>query len=237
MMKKIFKKVVATCLSVLMCLIVNIPIYASENTSDIDRMFKKAYMNASNVDTKYATLISPTGEKSIVKMFSYQTEPKYNINGDSQGEKSQTYVVSLEDQYIYPLSSGNQSREEWDETGGIRAYLTIYYTVSHSSGQGDGYLLTRVKGGWERADTSLSLTNKEVLYTCKEGINPDQYEEKYPSGLTFSYSTGFTEPAHEQAFDATCGATSMIDISRSSGKWSLWVTNAVLNEGNMPYPK
>ncbi len=194
----------------------------SEESVDMEELFEEAKNNCS--EEVESVLESEDGKKS------YDLET-YVIDD----ENSETYITAipssfLEDYSINPCSSGSKSDSAYDNSYSVYATISINYNTTTSSGK-TGYLLKSVTGSWQIKDSSVTLSNRNVIYACtgltlNGSYNLNQYVEKNISSNSFSYSTGFSSYViNDSGYDlGTMGATSSVTLKHgSSSTWNLTV--------------
>lgn len=221
---------IIACFIIILGLVINFNyVDAKQLKSEFDEpVFDRLIEDAieSNIE---AELKNSYGETYSVKIFevanSFDKIDDANILND---EFSKTYLISLEDKYIQALS-GNNYKEKWDSSLGVKADLTVYYNTKGTTPE--EYLLTKVSGGWTIADTSISLSNREVYYVS-EGSFPqpvyNQHSTKTPTTNSFNYNTGFTKYVAEDF--SLVGATSKVTLKRgTSSTWTLTLPNNIVD--------
>jgi hypothetical protein len=118
---------------------------------------------------------------------------------------------------------------KWDESIGVKTNSTVYYDKIYS-----GSILyvkhMGAKGGWQIADSWLSVSSKRVRLgifgMTSDGTTENKYKDYYPSGSTFSYgSPGWRSVRGDQYF-TKLGATTYAKISDGSETWSLEMENS-----------
>jgi hypothetical protein len=120
--------------------------------------------------------------------------------------------------------------DDWDEGGGLRAYSTVYYDIVEDQYGMEFYDLYRVTGGWDRYDSTYSLSGREVRVglvggALGGGVTSGQVMYKYPTTNSFSYNTPSSwKPANPFQIGAA-GCTTYIEINRFGEKWDLTLNN------------
>lgn len=133
---------------------------------------------------------------------------------------------NLKNDLISPLA---QTKDEWDDSISVHAFLTLTYTRS-----GNKVLLTKVNGNWAISDNTVSLSNREVIYTCQDPISMNQYVWTSTSLNTFNYNTGFTHYVEETNDLVIVGASANVVLTHGSSKWDLQITNTLVDNGWVP---
>lgn len=232
------KKFTAFVLAFIMCMNLAIPVSAAsiqEETSShrIQDMFEEAVANQSRTRSNpsrncTAELTSDDGDAYAVEVFEYVSKER-----SAQQTQSKTYVFSTQPQYVTPrIFDAHQTNDGWDDSISVYGYVTITYDAVTQSNGTVYYLLSKVEGGWERDDQTVSMSNRYVAYTCQNVFVQDQITHKYPSSNTFSYNTGYTKSIADDSSTAVLGAQSAIDLAHgSSSKWTFRVvTNLMEND-------
>lgn len=194
----------------------------SEESVDMEELFEEAKNNSS--DEVEAVLESEDGTES------YDLET-YVI----QEEYSETYITAIpsslfEDYLINSCSSGSKSDSSYDNSYSVYATISINYNTTSSNGK-TGYLLKSVTGSWQIKDSSVTLSNRNVIYACtgltlNGSFNNSQYVQKNLSSNSFSYNTGFSSYVinDEKQALGTMGATSSVTLKHGSNStWNLTV--------------
>lgn len=214
------------------------------DNQNINSVFNDAVKNYNNgkysKDVRNVNLTNSSGKCFHVKLFKYNE--KYNSKNN---EYSETYVLSTEKQYvstdntlskdsfttasfnilrnksIYSSNKGFKlaalSDEEWDPSISVKAYLTLTYDKNLSG----KYLLTKVSGGWYKADSSVSISNRYVLMACQDPYALSQRLVKTPTSNTFSYNTGFTKYVNSDLTPACLQVYTTTKLTHSTSVWYL----------------
>lgn len=186
-------------------------------------MFEEAVSEASSAEVKslatedLSSVISTSisdedGNIYDIDMFEYA--PAATVSGDTH---TKTFVYSTEAEYITPRASSTQTNAGWDSSVSVYGYLTITYNTSQSQ-----YLLTGVSGGWDIADSYVTITDRYVAYTCQYFANLSQTAYRYPSSNTFSYQTNFSGYIPNDGTTSALGALSIADLAHGvNSRWEL----------------
>jgi uncharacterized cupin superfamily protein len=225
------KKVIAFILSVSVCLSLSFSASAVDADTDsseisIKDMFEEAVsayqiQNISESPAICSTEITAEdGSTYSVALFEYT--PASTSNETSQ---TKTYVYSTQAAYVTPRSNGNtQTNTGWDDSISVYGYITVTYNSRPYGSKANvtEYLLTKVSGGWQRSDSSVSMSNRFVAYTCQYMFQRDQVTWKYPTTNTFSYKTGYSTYVPDDGTTAVLGAQCSVDLSHgTSSRWTL----------------
>lgn len=213
----------------LMILLGNSPLAASgvsfEQELSVKDMFEYAVATAGRSASSHvssnvaysATLDNGAGDKFDVRLYEFM--PAATRTGENTYSK--TFVYSTQPEYVTPYASNSMSAKEWDQSISVYGYLTVDYmrvTNSHA----DNYLLTRVTGGWERDDHTVSIVDRYVAYTCQYVFDFSQVTHRYPSSDKFTYDTGYSTYVPDDGTTSVVGAVSVADLSHgSSSRWEL----------------
>nr|WP_026683213.1 hypothetical protein [Priestia megaterium] len=148
----------------------------------------------------------------------------------SNGDNSETYAVNLIASY-----DGSRGDSKWDDSYGVRASSTIYIEKSTYSGT-DYWRLIRSEGGWDRQDSSLTLTNPYTIQGTVGQSRDELYENQTINrDISYAGSYGFDAPSYWEpvnskgvsAWAPHVGETSHVDIYRTdpSNSWHLSLNN------------
>ncbi|MCD8192371.1 MAG: hypothetical protein LUD55_06240 [Oscillospiraceae bacterium] len=224
------KKFTALLLSVVLCLSISLPAsatYTEASSSEISikDMFEQASSSCSTQSasespvTCSAEITAEDGSTYSIALFEYT--PAAVSDGESN---TQTYVYSTQSEYVTPKASGNtQTNTGWDDSLSVYGYITITYNSRPYNDSGvTEYLLTKVSGGWERSDSTVSMSNRFVAYTSQYIFALSQVTWKYPTTNTFSYSTGYSTYVPNDNTTAVLGAQCSVDLAHgTSSNWTL----------------
>ena len=131
---------------------------------------------------------------------------------------------------ITRTGGGSNYKYQWDNSGGVKIYSTIYYTD-----HGDTISLDRVTGGYDKADRSLTIVSQALTMGATDPAHT-QNQTKYPSGSSWSYNAPSSWVAVDniQGFVQYMGAYYRVDIKRSGSPWRVELINNLLNQGFWP---
>lgn len=230
------RRFIVLLLSVTMCLSLSLPASATtinmqSSEISIKDMFEEASMSCKTRSsrTSFTTcsteITAEDGSTYNVALFEYTPATVYD--GISY---TKTYVYSTQAEYVTPKANGNtQTNTGWDDSISVYGYITITYNSRpFSSGSNiTEYLLTKVSGGWERSDSSVSMSNRFVAYTCQYIFALAQVTWKYPGSNTFSYNTGYSTYVPDDGATAVLGAQCSVDLTR--GPYSQWTLTTQAN--------
>lgn len=224
---------------------------SSENGEiNVDEMFEKAVnqytaniiqdrstnTNSSEYEEpKFFELTNEDGTKYLVHAFKYENENETQKNNENQ--YTETYVASLENQYIYPLEEtitarNTASNEDWDSSLGVKTYLTLTYDKNPGT---NDYLLTNVSGGWYRSDKSITVSDRQVITVCRDMARQYQHTLYNPTSDTFSYDTGYTQYVTGTSDSSILGASTLATLSRGTrSKWKLEFDFTLFNNAAIP---
>lgn len=126
---------------------------------------------------------------------------------------------------------GNHYEYDWDSSGGIKAYCTIYFTRCELDDGREGVKLDKITGGYDRAAHTLRVTDYEVNIaatgdnvTQRKSIDMDKSSWiVYPPS---SWKPVFVGNNALTVLGAACNLT----ISRNSKCWYLELTNHYVYE-------
>lgn len=229
---RIKKRIISLMLALVLCCTMALPAFASVTPKadvSIEEMFNEAVLTASTklsgrgADNAscYVTLTSDDGSAFDVAVYEYT--PATTRSTDT-GEISKTFVYSVQSEYVTPRAYGSTlSGTGWDDSYSVYGYITIVYNSQPYNSTGIyEYLLTSVYGGWDRSDSTVSLSNRYVAYTCQSVFHQDQVTQQEPTSNTFNYSTGYDDYVADDSSTAVLGATSSVTLKHgSASSWTL----------------
>ncbi len=195
----------------------------AEESVDMEELFEEAKNNS---DDKIESVLE---NEAGTETYTLET---YVINE----ENSETYITAIPsalfegDYAIEPCSSGSKSDSAYDDSYSVYAKISINYNTTSSNGR-TGYLLKSVTGSWQIKDSSVTLSNRNIIYACtgltlNGSYNLNQYVEKNISSNSFSYNTGFSSYViNDSGYSlGTMGATSSVTLKHgSSSTWNLTI--------------
>ncbi|MEF2837048.1 MAG: hypothetical protein U0N82_04930 [Oscillospiraceae bacterium] len=185
-----------------------------------------AVISANSGNMFSTTLENAAGALYDVQMFEYT--PATEV---TETEVSRTFVFSANEDFIVPRSSHSQTNDGWDSSISVYGYLTVRYSLNNYNGT-DKYLLTNVSGGWEREDSSVSIVDRYVGYTCQSVFDNSQITYNYPSSNSFNYPTGYTTYVYDDNLSAVVGAVSIADLVHGTSEWQL-ITRCFILENDL----
>lgn len=225
------KKIAVLLLSVIMCFSLSFTANAtsidmSSPDLSIKDMFEEAsstpQVNSRGLSNAQCTtdLIGEDGSIYTVELFEYTPATLSN-----ETSCTKTYVYSTQSEYVTPKAIGNtQTNTGWDDSISVYGYITVTYNSRKTSQDSDvtEYLLTNVSGGWEKNDSSVSMSNRFVAYTCQYIYSLSQVDWEYPTSNTFNYNTGYATYVPDDSTSAVLGAQCSVDLAHgTSSRWQL----------------
>lgn len=229
-------KKITSCLCILIMTLLQVNPVSAEDVSSVDQtldtMFEEASSNSSPVNLSNSDmevegiLYSDDGTIYNVDIFEYDSPSLCSPN-----EESNTYVLSIEPSYITLASSNSSSASVWDSSYSVKASLTINYKTSSSGGL-TTYLLTSVSGSWSISDSSVSLSDRELVYACLSGTVLSQYTTRSLASNSFTCTTGYSTYVVNDNVLSVMGASTSVTLSHgSSSKWTLDLECSKFNNG------
>lgn len=202
------KKIMLCSLCLLFCVFYSSGIYAADFVDEGDMQNR-------------ATLIGDSGK--VVQLNPVEvSEPRPVMTTRSAKGEEIMYVKEAVYQ-VRPRDFGNAGSMQdikWDKTGGVKAWVKIYYGTSNG-----GILLKAVEVNWRKENASLSLSNATVSALCR-GVNyyngqpVKQAKTWNVSPSKIKKNTGFTTPVNSNA-GAWVGGKSNVKIKRGGSTWEL----------------
>lgn len=229
-MKKSLKKLVVICSSFALSLGITSNMYAStsqsstaENTK-LTAMFNTAAAQAAQGNRLdrciNVTVKNSSGQRFLIKAFKYgETVKELTPN-----QYTETYVMSSDEKYVTPITSNNSdspmvrasidfSDGGWDKSISVKASLSLTY-----SQYSDKYVLNSVRGSWTVDDATVSLSNRYLIYTCRDKFDGSQCTEQLPSSNYFNYNTNYTKQI-QNAPGSILAARSEVKLTHGSSNW------------------
>lgn len=227
-----FKKLFTFCLvaAFSISLIYSKPVLASESNTFSDEaivdLFNQTAENSNGISEDYALLKSDSGTTYKVAVFPVENTAQFSRSSTGVVTYTQSYVLSTEKDYMQLMASGGQSTDIWDNSYSVHAYLTNTYQVN-----GSKYLLTNVSGQWIASDSTVTISDRQVVYSCSSLVR-DQWYSSWLGNNSFSINTGFSNYIDSSIYGCIVGSRTKVQLSHgSSSKWSLEVNNIVINNG------
>lgn len=119
--------------------------------------------------------------------------------------------------------------EGWDDSAGVKAYSTIYWSEG-TAGNITTVYLTKVKGGWDIDDSSISIIDKTVRIGqngwSDSGYVGNQLVDKSPSGLSFTYYINFSKELLTSE-DYYAGTDLYATLKRGGSEWEFRFENKI----------
>lgn len=207
--------------------IFNVDTYIQNN---IDSILNENKVNLfSESENKFAEFYSDEG---LIYNLPVYTIDISELVEDITGKEAfvQTEVIDTSnatESNISPLAAGNKYEEAWDSTLSVRAWSTNYYDKKTVSGK-TMYLLKTVSGGRSISQPDAQITSQTLVYGCTDMLNV-QTATKYPTGSSWSYSTGFTKYVSPDNGPHAMGNNITFKIRRStSTTWTFRHQNNVI---------
>ncbi|WP_312045120.1 hypothetical protein [Anaerotignum sp.] len=200
--------------------------------------------NVQNADGIYqvtfVTDYMPEKVKRIAKASANSLQSNSIINSDEVKAKSIITLATTDQEKAKKLvqltrSSVDDSvkKSQWDDTYGVKGYLTVYYVENDYSGI-TTCLVTQVDGGATISDTNIQIvynSKNKLIVGCNDG-HPNtynQYKEYKITSIPFYKSTPSSwEPADvDQDVLKAVGATWNIPLRRANTNWNLEISNTL----------
>jgi hypothetical protein len=208
-----------------------------EEITDLEVLHKRAEEKKSDLDDDYTkgkekknAIMKNNKTGEVIELETIHTTQLLSetkaISLDNSIEATNNYATTY---FATASLDGTQNASDWDEeTKGVMAYSTIYWAqTTDSRGQTTVYM-TKATGGWDKADGTISVLDREVLIgqngVDENGPVTNQDVVKNPSGLTFSYTVNFSRPVLVE-FIPVVGITTDATLSRGTASWHLQLVN------------
>lgn len=191
--------------------------------TDTEVLFTRAINNVSDVQIRpeaTAQLIN-TGSSTKLDLEVYSTTQLLKEVKKDDGTVVSTCAITV---------FATLPNDKWDVAGGLRAYSTVYYDIVKDQYQMQFYDLYKVTGGWDRYDSTYSLSGREVSVGLVGGgmgggVTTNQVMYKYPSSNSFTYYTPSSWIPANPLNIGGAGCISYIKIDRFGEKWDLTLNN------------
>ncbi|WP_028309313.1 hypothetical protein [Desulfitibacter alkalitolerans] len=206
-----------------------IVIFEKELIEDKDELFERARNKVSDVVNNNNIVsqgfLKEKNSETKIPLKVYTTTQLYRIE-KLPGGGINTYYATTN---LIEIQSSGGSRDawKWDETGGVKAYNTIYYSLKGNKKYAH---FLKGEGGWINYDyPQVSLANRQVKHG-KFGIKEDggliDEIRRYKPTSNYSYNT----PSHWTYIEAHplhyFGETTLVDIIATDGsQWELILDN------------
>ncbi|MFY0521334.1 hypothetical protein ACOMCU_26445 [Lysinibacillus sp. UGB7] len=213
---------------------------SAKAASSVEKSIEEAYKDAKNGITDIPNYqLRELGNSEVdsdetMKTKQYKTAQILEENNETGDQVVVVTVfndVVLEDETssITPFAEFDPGASDWDSSISVQAYSRFYYTTSQTSGGTTYAKLTKVNGGWNISDSSVSLSNRIVKYGANGGSTLGSSNTTYtqnPTSNTFTYNL----PSNYSAvsIDAVhfIGVTTTVTLKRgTSSVWTLKLTN------------
>lgn len=229
-----------SCIMMMSCVAMAAPqqtIDAEQQNKNVDlallgqEEFQQVYEDAVQADTsvpQYAELSNEEGDIYHVRMVELPQAQTMSIDEDGIVNYSKSYIATITNDSVVPcyIDGTKTQNNVWDSTGTVSTYLTIYYSENPGAAPNgnDMIRLTRVTGGWNIADSGVTLSNRGVKVTnwswanggCQErlsSVNSNTFNITYGSSVCPWIEMS---PANTAAIKA--GTT--VKINRGSSSWT-----------------
>lgn len=205
-------------------------IFNANEITDLDKLYNIARSNSFSKNTlinpaKIIETNAANKTKQIVPTYTATQLLKIEKTEDGMVRKSfaTTYFADVKSSYLE-----DQYREQWDGSLSVRAYSTVYYSIISNQGI-NYYKLSKVTGGWYKADNTVSLSNRQVTISNQGFIlgggisNTILY--KYPTSNSFSYLCPSSWPPVAAYTNYFPGCITSVTLTRGGGSWVLQLPN------------
>lgn len=242
-----------SCIMMMSCVAMAAPqqtIDAEQQNKNVDLALlgqaelQQVYEDAVQADTgvpQYAELSNEEGDIYHVRMVELPQAQTMSIDEDGIVNYSKSYIATITNDSVVPyyIDGTKTQNNVWDSTGTVSTYLTIYYSENPGAAVPSGnnmIRLTRVTGGWNIADSGVTLSNRGVRVTNWSMANGGcQNRLSSVNSHTFDISYGSSVcPWLEmtRANPAAVKAQTEVTINRGSSSWKF--TMPMLNVYNSP---
>lgn len=204
-------------------------IFQKDEITDLNKLFDLAKRGISDIEhSKFKPKATIKDDKgNIAEIDTYSTTQHLKTLKHSDGTQNDYFVTTTF--AVIPAATGSKPFEKWDSSYGIRAYSTIYWSTVNDPNGLLYYRFDKTTGGWERSDSTLLLSNREVMlgqYGWNLGggwSNPTK--TYYPTSNTYTYSPGWQPVFGGGDFDFGMNCTVTIKHGSSGSPWELHMVN------------
>ncbi|WP_067843690.1 hypothetical protein [Amphibacillus sediminis] len=124
---------------------------------------------------------------------------------------------------IQPMA--DKGDEEYDSSYGVRAYSRIYYDRYTERGVTMAKL-TKVTGGWNVYDSSISLSSRRVRYGASGWPGVQHSYTKYPTSNSYTYNLPSSTKGVALTGTYHIGTNSHVTLKRGTrSTWTLYLEN------------
>ena len=137
------------------------------------------------------------------------------------------------------LFAKSQGDDDWDSTGGIKGYSTIYYSEYEDHNDVKYLGLIGAEGGWINYDYPQVWITDRLVRLGQNGATMDgetfsAAEEHYPSSDTFDYDAPSSWDTEENAVTtmaySSLGCNQKVDLEATDGStWSFAFCNCIIH--------
>lgn len=181
------------------------------------------YDFSTNVEVKNKSFSSD--ERLNVK--EYKTAEILSKSNDSTEIMITTFhdISVEEDGNMIKPSIDDQVDDKFDSSYSVQAFSRIFVSLATIDNMPHAKL-TRVTGGWNHLDYTVSLSNRKVIYgSIGAPATTLQRVITYPSGNSFSYNAPSSWVHVNLNFLHQVGANSFITLTKGSSVWDLELFN------------
>ncbi|AFQ42241.1 hypothetical protein [Desulfosporosinus meridiei] len=205
---------------------------------DLHKLFDKAAKGISDVPMKDAnkSIIKNLNTSEQVPLNTLKTVQLIESENYKDGKVKNSYALTYfadvneknltgeSDESFSTMGSGNyEETPDWDKTGGVRAYGTIYYFTENYSGEINRWKITRAKGGWNSYDSTIAMSNRSLealeygyqsnmviplQYNDTTNLSTNTYDIYY--GFNYIYENG----------DKMLATKSKVTLSKAGSSWT-----------------
>lgn len=163
----------------------------------------------------YVTLTNDQGLVYKINIYP-QNRLKNSVN-----DGSFQYMASTDQMEIVRMPKGSMSDDTWDVTTSVQFFMTINYSTQSNPST---IRLDSVSGSMNVNQTDLTISNQKLGAQCSNPAVVQQSIWKYPTGQSFSYSTGFQSFVPAEDSFSSVGSTWSGTITRgSSWDWNFYL--------------
>lgn len=192
------------------------PIHAHEMNNE--NIYNDVIRNGKESSNSTATLISSEGKEYTLKVYESNEMP-------DKGKKHATYDNESQKMYkdfAVDIQAISQiTDEEWDTTGGVKAWGRVYYDKN-----GRNVLVTRMEGNWRNEDGYPTVLKNQQAFVYCIGMSSDgtiQQTQQITRDVygSFDFNTGFKKYVNLNESISYAGGATKVTIERNGKTWQL----------------
>lgn len=179
-----------------------------ETNENLEEMFEYAKSNQTLlIDENIITDSVIKNDRNTYETEIYEYTPESYDYGNIH---SRTYLAAARTIGLSKTSEG------YDNSYSYYGYLRAVYNDTINSNNEKQYLLTNVRVSWQQKDTSVSISERTLIYACTYKLDSSQRKEISLGGNAYSKATGFTKYAIDDGVSTAVGAHASAKLTHGS---------------------